>query len=98
MLNGKQRARLRSMANGIPAAAQVGKNGVTPELVSSLDETLEARELVKISVLPNCDEETGAIADTLSGRTRSDVVQVIGKKIILYRRSKDKPAIRLRGE
>jgi len=74
---------------------QIGKQGVTPEIVVSLEEALEARELVKVTVLPNCNEETAVVADMLAGRSRSECVQVIGKKIVLYKRSKEKPTIEL---
>ena len=83
MLTGKQRAYLRSLANGIDAIFQVGKNGVTPELRDTVHHALEARELVKISVLDN---------NMLASRTGADIVQVIGNKFVLYRPSK-KPVI-----
>ena len=93
MLTSKQRAYLRKLANPIDAILQVGKQGASPELCTALDEALEARELVKISVLNNCDESPGEVAEVLSERTRSECVQVIGKKVVFYRRSKDKPVI-----
>lgn len=92
-MTSKQRAYLRGLANSIDSIFQVGKNAVTPELTASIDEALEARELVKITVLNNCDLPVRGIADTLSGRTRSETVQVIGKKLVLYRESKTKPVI-----
>lgn len=95
MLTGKQRSYLRGLANSLEVITHVGKAGVTPELTESVDEAIEARELIKISVLDNCGEEPGAIAELLGGRTRSDVVQVIGRKIVLYRKSKNKPVIEL---
>ena len=67
---------------------QIGKNGLTPESIQSAEEVLEKRELIKVSVLNNCLEDPKEIAEKLQGRTRSHVVQVIGKKIILYRPSK----------
>jgi RNA-binding protein len=94
-LTGKQRAFLRAKANAAEAVMQVGKLGVTPEIIQSLDEVLESRELVKVGVLPNCPEEPEAVADRLAGRARAECVQVIGKKIVLYRRSKTKPGIDL---
>ena len=94
-MTSKQRAFLRGQANRLEAILHIGKNGVTPETVVSLEEALEARELVKISVLPNCEEETEKVAEMLSARSRSECVQVIGKKIVLYKRSKEKPAIEL---
>lgn len=63
---------------------------MTPELTKAVGEALEARELIKISVLKNCLDDPRMLADTLAERTHSQVVQVIGKKIVLYREGKDK--------
>ena len=68
---------------------QIGKSSLTPELTEAIDEALAARELIKISVLQNCLDDPRAIAEYLSERTHSDIVQVIGKKIVLYREGKD---------
>lgn len=95
MLTGKQRAYLRKMANTMNAAFQVGKQNVTPEFAGAIDEFLEAREIVKISILNNCEEEPKDVAKSLSEQTRSECVQVIGKKIVLYRKSHDNPSIQL---
>ena len=95
MITNKQRAFLRGLANGLDAVLQIGKGGLTPDVTAAVSESLEKRELVKISVLNNCTEDPMAIADALAGRTRSDVVQVIGKKIVLYRPSKTHQAIQL---
>ena len=69
---------------------QIGKSSLTPEFTASINEALEARELIKISVLKNCMDEPKELAQTLAERTRSEVVQVIGKKIVLYREADDK--------
>ena len=74
---------------------QIGKSGLTPELTAAVSEALEARELVKINVLKNCFDDLRNIADALGGRTRSQVVTVIGRKIVLYRPSKTKKVIEL---
>lgn len=87
-ITSKQRAYLKSLANGIDPIFQVGKASLTPELVNAVDEALEKREIIKLSVLKNCFDDPNEIADTMAGRTRSGVVQVIGKKIVLYRPSK----------
>ena len=87
--NSKQRAYLKSLAMTITPIFQIGKSSLTPELTQAVDEEL-ARELIKISVLQNCLDDPKVIADYLSERTHSDVVQVIGKKIVLYREGKDK--------
>lgn len=90
MLTSKQRAYLRGLANGMDAIIQIGKTGVTPEIANAVDEALAARELVKLGVLNNCDVSSAEAAEMLAGRTRSEVVQVIGKKIVLYRKAKEK--------
>ncbi|MCI9138032.1 MAG: ribosome assembly RNA-binding protein YhbY, partial [Lachnospiraceae bacterium] len=87
-MTSKQRAYLKSLANNITPIFQVGKASLTPEIVTAVDEALEKRELVKLSVLKNCFDDPKEIADMLAERTRSLVVQVIGKKIILYRPAK----------
>lgn len=68
---------------------QLGKGGVTPENTASVDEALAARELIKISILQNCLEDPRQMAETLAERTHSQVVQVIGRKIVLYREGKN---------
>ena len=87
-MNSKVRAYLRSQAQLLDATVQVGKDGLIPEVTEQVSEALEARELVKINVQRNCLEDVKEIAQTLSERTRSDVVQVIGRKITLYRYSR----------
>lgn len=86
----KQRAYLKSLAMTMDPIFQVGKNSMTPELVKAVSEALEARELIKISVLKNCADDPKELAAVLAERTRSQVVQVIGKKIVLYREGRDK--------
>ena len=86
----KQRAYLKSLAMTMDPIFQVGKNSITPELITAIAEALEARELIKISVLKNCIDDPGEIASLVAERTRSQVVQVIGKKIVLYKEGKDK--------
>lgn len=94
-ITSKQRAYLKSLANNITPIFQVGKASLTPEIVTAVDEALEKRELVKLSVLKNCFDDPKEIADMLAERTRSLVVQVIGKKIILYRPAKKDAKIQL---
>lgn len=88
-MTSKQRAYLKSLAQKIDPIMQLGKGGVTPENTAAVDEALAARELIKISVLQNCLEDPREMAQVLSERTRSQVVQVIGKKIVLYREGKE---------
>lgn len=87
-MTSKQRAFLKGLAMTTEPILQVGKSAVTPENTASVDEALKARELIKISVLNNCLVSPHEIADTLAERTQSEVVQVIGKKIVLYRQGK----------
>ena len=94
-MTSKQRAYLRSLANTLEPVMQIGKASITPDLTQSVSEVLEARELIKISVLKNCTDNPNEIADILSERTNSHIVQVIGKKITLYRQSKTKKKIEL---
>lgn len=94
-MTSKQRAYLKSLAMNIDPIMQIGKATVTPEITKSVDEALEARELIKIHVLKNCFADAREIAELLAERTRSQVVQVIGKKIVLYRESATKKKIEL---
>lgn len=89
-MTSRQRAYLRSLASTMEPIFQIGKSSVTPELTAAIDEALEARELIKLSVLKNCMDDPKSIAGVLAERTHSQVVQVIGKKIILYKETKDK--------
>ena len=84
----KQRAYLKSLAMTMDPIFQIGKNSMTPELTNAVDEALAARELIKISVLKNCMDDPRALAEMVAERTHSQVVQVIGKKIVLYREGK----------
>ncbi len=88
MLTSKQRAFLRSMANGLEPIFHVGKAGVTPELTKAVDDALEAREIIKANILDNCLMDTRDAAQILAERTHADVVQVIGSRFVLYRPAK----------
>ena len=90
-MTSKQRAYLKGLAMKLDPVLQIGKASVTPELTSAVDEALEARELIKLHVLKNCFDDPKMIAE----RTHSQVVQVIGKKIVLYRESREKKKIHL---
>lgn len=94
-LTSKQRAYLKGLAMKLEPIFQVGKSSISPELTKGIDEALEARELIKISVLKNCMDDPKEIAMMLAERTHSELVQVIGKKIVLYRESKEKKKIEL---
>lgn len=74
---------------------QVGKSSLTPELVNAVGEAFNTRELIKIAVLKNCFDDPNEIAQMVAERTHSQVVQVIGKKIVLYKPDKKNPKIEL---
>lgn len=93
-LSSKERAYLKSLANKTQASLQIGKSGSSPEVVSSLNEILEKREIVKISQLNNCNEDIKEMSNVLAERTRSEVVQVIGSKIVFYRKSKENDVVK----
>lgn len=88
-MTSKQRSYLKGLAMTMDPIFQIGKSSVTPELTEAIGEALEARELIKISVLKNCLDDGRSIAEVLADRTGSQVVQVIGKKIVLYKQAKD---------
>ena len=88
-ITSKQRAYLKGLAMTMDPIFQIGKSAVTPEIVSAIGEALEARELIKINVLQNCPDNPKEMAQTLAERPHSLVVQVIGKKIVLYKEGKD---------
>ena len=94
-MTSKQRAYLRSLAQTMEPIFHIGKSSLSPEFTSAVDEALEARELIKINVLKNCFYDVKDLAQTLSERTGSEVVQVIGRKFVLYRESKNKKTIEL---
>lgn len=89
MLTSKQRAYLKSLAMTMGAVVQIGHDGLTPEVTASVEEALAARELVKINLQKNDPEDLKETAATLAERTRSELVQIIGRKIVLYRPGKD---------
>ncbi len=90
MLTSKQRAYLRSLATSESAIMQIGKGGRSENLIKTVSDALEARELIKLSVLEGCEETPREAADALAEEVNAEVVGVIGRKIILYRQSKKK--------
>lgn len=91
----KQRAYLRSLAHNLDPIFQIGKNGFTPELTSAVAEALETKELIKINVLKNCPDEPKEIGPMLAERTRSTLIQVMGRRITLYKESEDNKEIEI---
>lgn len=95
MISSKQRAYLRGLANDYPIILQIGKGGVTENLVKTVSDALEARELIKLHILENSGEDPHTVANALAAELKADVVAVTGKKAVLYRRSSKKPVIEL---
>lgn len=92
-MTSKQRAYLKSLASNLNPAFQVGKSSLTPELTEAIGESFHNNELIKVAVLKNCMDDPREIAQMVAERTHSEVVQVIGKKFVLYKPDKDKPKI-----
>ena len=95
MLTSKQRAYIRAMAAPMDTIFQVGKGGVNDNMCEQISNALEARELIKLRVLDNCDLNAKEAAQIISEETNSDVVQVIGTRFVLYRESVDHKKIEL---
>lgn len=89
-MTSKQRAYLKSLAMNIEPIFNIGKSSLTDEILSAISEALEARELIKIGVLKNCIDDPKEIANVIAANTRSEVVQVIGKKIVIYKQADNK--------
>lgn len=89
MLTGKQKRYLRSEAHHLNPVFQVGKGGVNENMIKTIGEAIEVRELMKISILQNCDMEKSEIADELSKGVGAEIVQIIGNTIVLYKESKE---------
>ncbi|MCI8824504.1 MAG: ribosome assembly RNA-binding protein YhbY [Lachnospiraceae bacterium] len=88
-MTSKRRAYLKGCAMTLDTILHIGKSGVTPEITQSVQEALEARELIKLNILKNCMYDIREIAETLADRTHSEVIQVIGRKIILFKEAKE---------
>ncbi len=94
-MTSKQRAYLKGLAMTMDPVINIGKSSLTPEVTDAVSEALEKRELIKVSVLKNCIDDPKEIARALGERTRSEVVQVIGKKIVLFKQAKKDSKIEL---
>lgn len=86
-MNTKERSRLRSIAQTIESIGQIGKGGVSENMLKGLSDALDARELIKLTVLKNSDDEARFLADDIATELNAEVVCTIGHKIVLYRRS-----------
>lgn len=87
MLTSKQRSNLRAMASSLPAFTQVGKNGITDTVISALDEAIEKKELIKITVLENADVDVRSAGFEIADRLGAEFVCSTGRKLVFYRRS-----------
>lgn len=94
-MTSKQRAYLKGLAAPLESTLQIGKYGLTPEVTEAVREAFNTRELLKISMLKTCLEDINQTAEILAERTGSQVVQTIGKKIVLYKESRDNKKIEL---
>ncbi|MEE6449758.1 ribosome assembly RNA-binding protein YhbY [Gottfriedia acidiceleris] len=93
MLTGKQKRFLRSKAHHLNPIFQVGKGGVNENMVKQISEALEVRELLKVSILQNCDDDRYDVADQLAEGANAELVQVIGHTVVLYKESKENKTI-----
>jgi RNA-binding protein len=89
MLTGKQKRFLRSKAHHLNPIFQVGKGGVNDNMIKQIDEVLEARELIKVSILQNCEDDRDTVAEQLSRGAKAELVQIIGNTIVLYKESRE---------
>jgi RNA-binding protein len=93
MLTGKQKRLLRKEAHHLNPIFQVGKGGVNENMIKQIGEALEVRELLKVSILQNCEEDKSVVAEAISKGTKAELVQVIGNIIVLYKESKENKQI-----
>jgi RNA-binding protein len=94
-LTGKQRRALRALGHGLNPVIQLGKGGISPALLAAVEEALVTHELIKIKLLDSADVDRHAAADELAGKTGSEVAQVLGNTILLYRADPEEPRIQL---
>ncbi|MFS0861636.1 ribosome assembly RNA-binding protein YhbY [Fredinandcohnia sp. 179-A 10B2 NHS] len=95
MLTGKQKRFLRSKAHHLDPIFQVGKGGVNENMIKQIADALEKRELLKVSVLQNCEDDRDTVAEELSNGAKAELVQVIGNTIVLYKESKENKQLEL---
>ncbi|MCM3596310.1 ribosome assembly RNA-binding protein YhbY [Metabacillus idriensis] len=95
MLTGKQKRFLRSEAHHLNPIFQVGKGGVNENMIQQIADVLEVRELIKVSILQNCEEDRDSVAAALSKGAKAELVQVIGNTIVLYKESKENKQLKL---
>ena len=95
MITTKERAYLRGLANDMPALYQLGKNGLTDEFFATLDEALNARELIKVTVLKNAFLTTREAMDIICEELECEPVSCVGSKIVIYRKAKDEKKVKI---
>ncbi|MBL0387329.1 ribosome assembly RNA-binding protein YhbY [Tumebacillus sp. ITR2] len=95
MLTGKQKRHLRSLAHHVTPVTQVGKGGVSANMIEQLNLALESKELIKVSILQNCEEDKDVVAKQLAEGTGAELVQLIGKQVVLYKESTENKQIEL---
>lgn len=95
MLTSKQRSKLRAMANGLESSYNIGKDGVSPQIITELYKLLEARELIKISINSNSGLEATEVLELICEKTGAEPISAIGSKIVIYKPSRKKPKIDL---
>ena len=93
MLTGKQKRFLRAEAHHLTPIFQVGKGGVNGEMIKSIRDVLEARELIKVRILDNCEEDKNDVAKALAAGARAELVQLIGLTVVLYKESRENKKI-----
>lgn len=93
MINSKQRAVLRRMANTLEPVVHIGKGGISENIINQTEEALNSKELVKCAILRTATESTREICDEIAEKTGADIVQVIGRKFVLYKRNEEEPVI-----
>ncbi|MEW9500503.1 ribosome assembly RNA-binding protein YhbY [Jeotgalibacillus marinus] len=95
MLTGKQKRYLRAEAHHLSPIFQVGKGGVNDNMIKQVREALEARELLKISVLQNCEQDKDDVATMITKGTRAELVQIIGNIVVVYKESRENKKLEL---
>ena len=93
MLTSKQRAYLRALANSYDSLFQIGKGGVSDTLIKQVEDALKKRELIKLNSLENCPNTPREVADEIAIKAKCDVVQVVGRKMIFYKRNNEDPKL-----
>lgn len=95
MLTGKQKRFLRAEAHHLSPIFQVGKGGVNENMIKQISEALEVRELIKVSILQNCEQDKDEVAEALSKGAKAELVQLIGHTVVLYKESRENKKIEL---